>query len=78
MANLVSNSTYVIDLTSSTSTCSALPQLPISNYGGFAALDGSGAPIVCGGLTTLGALSSVCYALVSGAWTNYFNLTTGR
>jgi len=76
--SLPSNSTYVIDLTSSTTTCSALPQLPIPSYGGFAALDGYGTPIVCGGLNSTGSFSSLCLALKSRAWNNYFNLTTER
>jgi hypothetical protein len=52
-----------------------LPNLPQSYYGNFATTVGNNSILACGGSTSNGKATNVCYSIQSGAWINTMNLT---
>jgi hypothetical protein len=69
----------IIDLTSTTSVCPALPLFPLKLVFPVGGLGYQNEVTICGGLDGSGIAHSECKMLIGGSWQNaHFNLTLNR
>jgi len=76
--NVTTDDIEVIDLESSSTTCTNLPAFPSQIRGGIGGLQGE-EPLICGGFDSgLGNYTNKCYLLRNGSWIQTYPLSESK